>query len=212
MAISLPTAGFAIGGGVAGGALGWAGGRRVRDADPDSIGQPFVHAAVGTTVGVSVGALAWRARNITSLAVNRTSGRAVGEITRSLPRTLASPVTLFGLGAVAGGMIGSKVSDDPGSGAAKGAVVGGAGVLGVRGAIKLWSKSGRLGKVAMGTAGVAAVAVAGRAFAPEETYGEEGHTVSDGAGGYETESGLRERMAMMNGRGDLVFGLHARRH
>jgi hypothetical protein len=212
VAISAPTAAFTIGGGVAGGALGWAGGRRVSDADPDSIGQPFVHAAVGTTVGVGVGALAWRARNMTSLAVNRTSGRAVGSITRNLPRTLASPATLFGLGAVAGGMIGSKVSDDPVSGAAKGAVAGGAGVLGLRGAIKFWGKANWMGKAAMGTAGVAAVAVAGRAFAHQDTYGEEGHTVSDGAGGYGTESGLRERLAAMNGSGDLVFGLHARRH
>jgi hypothetical protein len=51
-----------------------------------------------------------------------------------------------------------------------------------------------------------------RAFTHEDSYAAEDHTVSDGSGGYETESGIRRRMSSMNATGDVVFGLHSRRH
>lgn len=61
------------------------------------------------------------------------------------------------------------------------------------------------------TTGALSATVAARAFT-ESSYAAEDHAESDGTGSYEPVSGVRERMNRIGGGGDLVFGLHARRH
>jgi hypothetical protein len=132
--------------------------------------------------------------------------------TKGLTGMLSHPLTVAGFGAVAGGLIGSKLSDDPIRGAAAGAAIGGVTTLAARGATKLWGGSAWYAKAALVAAAAIGAGTATRAFTHEDSYAAEDHSVSDGSGGYETEPGVRRRMNSMNATGDVVFGLHSRRH
>jgi hypothetical protein len=159
------------------------------DPAPERIGFSIVQGGATAAVAAGVGAFAWKSRDILAPAAWGTA-RGIGEsATRSMSRALQTkgltgmlshPLTMVGFGAVAGGLIGSKLSDDPIWGVAAGAAIG---------------------------AGTAT-----RAFTHEDSYAAEDHAVSDGSGGYETEPGVRRRMSSMNATGDVVFGLHSRRH
>jgi len=61
--------------------------------------------------------------------------------TKGFTGILSHPLTMAGFGAVAGSLIGSKLSDDPIRGAAAGAAIGGVTTLAARGATKLWGVS-----------------------------------------------------------------------
>jgi hypothetical protein len=132
--------------------------------------------------------------------------------TKGFTGMLSHPLTMAGFGAAAGGLIGSKLSDDPVRGAAAGAAIGGITTLAARGATKLWGGSPWYAKAALVAAAAIGAGTATRAFTHEDSYAAEDHAVSDGSGGYETEPGVRRRMASMNATGDVVFGLHSRRH
>jgi hypothetical protein len=119
---------------------------------------------------------------------------------------------MAGFGAVAGGLIGSKLSDDPIKGAAAGAAIGGVTTLAARGVTKAWSGAPWYAKAALAAAAVIGVGTATHAFTHEDSYTAEDHAVSDGLGDYEAEPGVRRRMNSMNATGDVVFGLHSRRH
>lgn len=113
-----------------------------------------------------------------------------------------------GLGALVGGVIGRKVTDDSNTGTAVGAAVGaGAGVaIGrVAKASSVWSK---WGPVARGGSIIAAsVAIGGALKVLAGSEPEEVATAQPEDSGY-GGSGIRDRMNRIGAQGDLVFGLH----
>jgi hypothetical protein len=191
------------------------------DPAPERLGFSIVQGGATAAVAAGVGAFAWKSRDILAPAAWGTA-RGIGEsATRSMSRAfqtkgltgmLSHPLTVAGFGTVAGGLIGSKLSDDPVRGAAAGAAIGGVTTLAARGATKLWGGSPWYAKAALVAAAAIGAGTATRAFTHEDSYAAEDHAVSDGSGGYETEPGVRRRMSSMNATGDVVFGLHSRRH
>ena len=92
------------------------------DPAPERLGFSIVQGGVTAAVAAGVGAFAWKSRDILAPAVWGTA-RGIGEsATRSMSRAfqtkgltgmLSHPLTVAGFGTVAGGLIGSKLSDDP---------------------------------------------------------------------------------------------------
>ena len=126
---------------------------------------------------------------------------------------------MYGSGGVGGGgggtgTVGGGDGAIGGVGEAEGAgaAIGGVTILAARGATKLWGGSPWYAKAALVAAAAIGACTATRAFTHEDSYAAEDHAVSDGSGGYEIEPGIRRRMASMNATGDVVFGLHSRRH
>ena len=191
------------------------------DPAPERLGFSIVQGGATAAVAAGVGAFAWKSRDILAPAAWGTA-RGIGESaarsmsrafqTKGLTGMLSHPLTMAGFGAVAGGLIGSKLSDDPIRGAAAGAAIGGVTTLAARGATKFWGGSPWYAKAALVAAAAIGVGTATRAFTHEDSYTAEDHAVSDGTGDYETEPGVRQRMNSMNATGDVVFGLHSRRH
>ena len=118
----------------------------------------IVQGGATAAVAAGVGAFAWKSRDILASAAWGTA-KGIGESTsRSMGRAfqakgftgiLSHPLTMAGFGAVAGGLIGSKLSDDPIKGAAAGAAIGGITTLAARGATKAWGGSPWYAKAAM---------------------------------------------------------------
>jgi hypothetical protein len=230
------------------------------DPAPERLGFSIVQGGATAAVAAGVGGLAWKNRDILASAVwgktARGTVKGIGENTiKSMGSVfqakgfsevlnLAHPLMWTSFGAAAGGLIGSKLSDDPTKGAIEGAAIGGVTALAARGVRQAWNgvPGPNLGKIlankgsaemsllagkarvemplgsrwlpkaALLVGGVVAAATLTRAFTHEDSYAAEDHAVSDGSGGYETEPGVRRRMASMNATGDVVFGLHSRRH
>ena len=67
-----------------------------------------------------------------------------------------------------------------------------------------------LKRTAVGAAIVGAVYLGSQGNDPG--YQSEDTAVPDGMGGYQTQTGVRDRMNRIGGRGDLVFGMHNGRH
>ena len=208
---------------VLGGAVGFsrASAAAQDDSAPERLGYSIVQGGATAAVAAGVGAFAWKSRDVLSSAAWGTA-KGIGESTsRSLGRAfqakgftgiLSHPLTMAGFGAVAGGLIGSKLSDDPIKGAAAGAAIGGMTTLAARGVTKAWGGAPWYAKAAMVAVAAVGAGTATRAFTHEDSYAAEDHAVSDGLGDYETEPGVRRRMNSMNATGDVVFGLHSRRH
>ena len=154
------------------------------DPAPERLGFSIVQGGATAAVAAGVGGFAWKSRDVlvpaawgTARGIGESTSRSVGRAFQAKGFTgmLSHLVMMAGFGALAGGLIGSKLSNDPIKGAA------GAGT-------------------------------ATRAFTHEDSYAAEDHAVSDGLGDYEAEPGIRRRMNSMNATGDVVFGLHSRRH
>jgi len=109
---------------VLGGAVGFsrASAAAQDDSAPERLGYSIVQGGATAAVAAGVGAFAWKSRDVLSSAAWGTA-KGIGESTsRSLGRAfqakgftgiLSHPLTMAGFGAVAGGLIGSKLSDDP---------------------------------------------------------------------------------------------------
>lgn len=124
---------------------------------------------------------------------------------------LARPTIAGGLGALIGGYVGRKVSDDSNAGTAAGAALGGgAGVaIGrvVRGS-SIWSKWG--GATRAGSIVAASVALGGAlGLMSDPDY--ETTDVAESDNPTPVRSGIKDRMGRMGANGDLVFGLHRSR-
>jgi hypothetical protein len=123
-----------------------------------------------------------------------------------------SRLLMMGGGATAGFVVGTA-KGDPFGGALIGAGIGLAGAAGTRGYNK-YSGMGRFGKwttrqgaVLGSTAAIFTGTRLASNHAPaEESTGDDSYQIFSGP------SGVNDRMSSMNAQGDLVFGLHNRRH
>jgi hypothetical protein len=129
---------------------------------------------------------------------------------------------MVGGGAALGAAIGAYNSDDPTSGAAKGAVIGAGGGLAVRGAMYTAKVAGRIkgspfgaARGKMGFGGVAilgtiAAAVAAHSLAGSSSASSYSEMASDGETEY-SDTPVKRRVSAMNATGDVVLGLHRKR-
>lgn len=209
----------------AAGAGGVALGAGYSKSHPDD-GHPLMARATGAGIlAAGAGAGLYASRNLLWKGAKKGAEGLVGHVGGAVSaagretgfaRTFfGHPTVSAGLGMGAGAFIGSQISDDPTEGGLIGGAIGTAAGLAATGGLKigsLWKKTPKPVRALGFVAAAAAGGVALRAFAHEESPSSEDHAVSDGMGGYESASGVRERARSMNATGDLVFGLNARRH
>jgi hypothetical protein len=210
--------------GVAGAAYGYRKGKS-ESSDP---GYAFMRSGGMAMAGVAAGGLATAAfqqrkalsKTVQALGagVAAGSGRYIKDIARDVSAQKSWTGKVLGRGSVAiagGALVGSLVTgyneDDPGKGALVGAAVGAAAYAANKGR-RVWNAASKIpgGKSALILAGGAAIAIGGRAMAPDEEPSMEGVATRDAGGGYETNT-VHDRMNTINATGDLVFGLHNRR-
>ena len=208
---------------VLGGAFGYSRASDAAQDDPltERLGSSVVQGGITAAAAAGIGGLAWKNRDLLGSSVLGTAkvtgvgaGRFMNQILKAkgLTGMLTHPLTVLGAGAVVGGLAGSKLSDNPVKGAAEGAAIGGVAAVAARGATRLWKGASGPGKAALLVAAAIGSGTATRAFTHEDAYAAEDHAVSDGTGDYDAEPGVRQRMNSLNASGDVVLGLHARRH
>lgn len=216
------------------GALGvgsFVGVRKARDQEEvEGVSGQGLGVAHGLATGVALGAttagvvaLRQPIGGILGPATKRTGSYLAGSYSKAFQEQTVKgiaghmPVTM-GVGAGLGALAGSQISDDPGKGAAIGAGVGAAAGAAVPAVMRGTSAWKSLGKHVPGgqTAALllASVAVAGgaRLATHQPEYSQEDTAVSDNQGGYVPQNGPRERALSMGATGDMVLGLHRRRH
>jgi hypothetical protein len=207
--------GTAVASGVGGGILSYGRG------DAQTTSHKFKQAAgFGIAASVAGGTLAIGATTFGKSAV-KGIGRSFNASFQEKTLTAAllkHPPMAMSLGAVIGGTIGSQVGDDPVQGAAIGAVAGAASGFAVRAGRNIkthWGKMPGPVKAMMIATAVVGAGAATRAYTHEDSYTVNDTAVDDGMGGYEARSGPRgpgDRAAAMNASGDVVLGLHRKRH